>query len=334
MASGAVDVRLLHHACSESIVDVDIHKTSVLGRELERRTVHACLELVCDLAHRLDADGRVEELLVFLHVHSGGAIANDNGNRLFQSIEVIGFRSRCRNSDNGVLVACRKAWTLQSQVRSRFLAVKGEFHRSLSIQGRCWETFINSCSQRNLHVLELARHLVVALLVRDFEGVLHGAETIYCRSRCNNSPCTVALEVQHPYLFVFVSAGASIVLACRFAYSNDGRVKCRKCKFCTFVRLVFHRQDVILVALSVSGFKVNRSSGLRVGFACARIVAGEVFEIGDGLASNRFDRHDGLGAVVACEDCEAIIIDDNVATRSGGHFFVAGRVCAAGLEHA
>ena len=54
MVAGSVNVGLLHHVYTECVIDIDLDKTRMLGRELEHRTLYACFEAVCNLVDRLD----------------------------------------------------------------------------------------------------------------------------------------------------------------------------------------------------------------------------------------------------------------------------------------
>ena len=83
VAACAVDIGHLLHACAKCIVDVNLDEARVLGRELECRTLHASLETVRNLLDRLDGNRfrRVDVCLVFLQVHCGSAVTDDECDR-------------------------------------------------------------------------------------------------------------------------------------------------------------------------------------------------------------------------------------------------------------
>ena len=115
MASGTVDIRLLHGNRAKSVINIQLHKACVLGRELEHRTLHACLEAACNLVDRLDRN-RVEECVVFFKVYRICLVTDDKcdctDKRVFRSC----FRSVCRNCNDGVLVSGDKAFTVLGDV--------------------------------------------------------------------------------------------------------------------------------------------------------------------------------------------------------------------------
>ena len=72
VATGGVEAGLLHHACAQRVIDIYLHEAGVPGRELEHRTVHACLNVLYHVVHRLDVRIHfvaVDVVCVFNDVH-------------------------------------------------------------------------------------------------------------------------------------------------------------------------------------------------------------------------------------------------------------------------
>ena len=135
--------------------------------------------------------------------------------------------------------------------------------------------------------------------------------------------------MQHPDLLALLRVGARGRRAFGLLYIDNAWIESGERELAAFVCLVIHGEHDVVLSISIV---IDGSTGLGGKFASSREVAGHVFEVCNGLACNLLDGHDRLGAVVAREDGDTVIVDDDVATRSGCHFLVAGGVSTAAFE--
>ena len=116
MVAGSVNVGLLHHVYTECVIDIDLDKTRMLGRELERRARHACLESVCNLLNRLDGSLRIEECVVFFKVYCGRLVADNERNCADKRVLRSVFWSMSCDCNDCILVASDKTGTILSDI--------------------------------------------------------------------------------------------------------------------------------------------------------------------------------------------------------------------------
>ena len=254
----AIDIGHLLYACAESIIDIHLHETCVLGRKVEHRAVHAGLEAVCNLADRLDCNRGVDELLVFLHVDCRSAIADDDGDSSVEFCVSVGFRSVCGDNNDCVRCAGDESCALLGDVFRSRLAIVSVGNRSLAGEGCIWEAFGSDGTDSDLLVLERIRDSGFTLLVFDFKGVLHCAEARNCGCGSDDFCLSEILEVEHPDLLVLLGVGAVLVGACGLADINNCRIERCNRELGTFACLVIHREDVVVGSVAV---KVESSAG-------------------------------------------------------------------------